>query len=168
MSSIKDIPGVNQQLKRLEKENEVKKANASKKYGETASTSGTTEARKDSVEISSAGREMLAQKAQSEKFISTVKNSDTLSGNEKDAIREKIAADYYSNPEVVDKIANDVVDSYQNFKDSITGDEKSVGVNKSTIADYLGEIQNKIQAGEYNRENVIDLIVEKMYSAGIF
>jgi hypothetical protein len=168
MSSIRDIPGVNHQLKKLEKESEVRKANAAKKYEQASSASASQEARKDSVEISSAGRDLMAQKAQTENLVSVVKDAGTLSADERLAIREKIASDYYGNPEVVDKIVDDVVDSYQNFSSEIGKAEEPVRVTESTISDYLGEIQSKIQTGEYNRENVIDLIVERMYSAGIF
>lgn len=113
MSSIKSVFGLPQDINKNEKAKELKQvgkkvADIKKgKGGESAKTS-------DVAQISSAGKELLSLKLQAEQYVDQVKNSETLTVSEIEAIKEKIASNFYFDPEVIDKIVDKIV-SLPNF-----------------------------------------------------
>jgi len=81
-----------------------------RKAGETADTSGY-----DKAQISSAAQKLLTIKSEAVQFTAEVKDAKTISHAEIDAIKEKIASDFYFDPEVIDKIVDKLV-VLPNFK----------------------------------------------------
>lgn len=69
---------------------------------------------KDQVNISDAGRELLSLKSEAAKYLQDVKDTEVLSVEQVDSIKEKIASKYYFDPEVINKIVDKMI-SLPNF-----------------------------------------------------
>ncbi len=108
MGSINNILGMPPELNKAGKSREVRKtppgANKDEKSGKIAQKAGS-----DKAEISSVGRELLTLKMQASKYTDEVKKADTISQVEIDAIKEKIASNYYFDPEVIDKVVDKLI-----------------------------------------------------------
>jgi len=81
-----------------------------RKAGEVSKASGY-----DKAQISSAAQKLLNLKAEAVQFTAEVKDAKTISNAEIDAIKEKIASNFYFDPEVIDKIVDKLV-ALPNFK----------------------------------------------------
>ena len=90
--------------------NESANNGKARKAGEASETSGL-----DKALISSAAQRLLNIKSEAVQFTDEVKDAKTISDAEIDAIKERIASDFYFDPEVIDKIVDKLV-ALPNFK----------------------------------------------------
>ncbi|MCB0281014.1 MAG: hypothetical protein H6627_11650 [Calditrichae bacterium] len=110
MGPIKQLFSTSPDLKKTDTNKKLNKSNesASNKDQNSASVKST---QKDQVQISSKGRELLTLKIEAESYLKDIKESETVSPQELDAIKEKIASKYYFEKEVID----DLVDRLMNL-----------------------------------------------------
>ncbi|KAA3617654.1 MAG: hypothetical protein D8M58_01140 [Calditrichaeota bacterium] len=99
---------------------DLKKAESNKKIGKPTDndpgakeTNAAGNASKDQVEISNKGRELLSLKVEAENYLKEIKESEVISPQEVDAIKEKIASKYYFDEDVI----SDLVDKLVNLPD---------------------------------------------------
>lgn len=63
----------------------------------------------DKAVISNEAQKLLIQKTEAAQHASKVRESQTISREEIESIKEKIASDYYFEPEVIDKVVDKLV-----------------------------------------------------------
>ena len=117
MGAINNIFGLPPGMNKTDKSKNVggagnESANKAKarKAGDVSDASGY-----DKAQISSAAQKLLTIKSEAVQFTAEVKEAKTISNAEIDAIKEKIASDFYFDPEVIDKIVDKLV-VLPNFK----------------------------------------------------
>lgn len=109
MGAINNIlgmpPGVNKNDK-SKQTGAVGNSPAQKKArkAEGSSTSGF-----DQALISNEAQKLLTQKNEAAQYTQKVRESKTISKEEIESIKEKIASDYYFEPEVIDKVVDKLV-----------------------------------------------------------
>lgn len=104
MGPIKDISGLSQNLKKLDKQNESRKVDNKKDTGKVEKNDQVA-SEHDKAEISDAGRTLLSAKTEATNYIKHVENTRLVSETELQEIKEKISSGYYFDKKVVDKIA---------------------------------------------------------------
>ena len=108
MGSINNILGMPPELSKSGNSRAVRKTNSGDvKEEKTAGINKQSVA--DKAEISSVGRELFTLKMQAAEYTEEVKKADTISQDEIDAIKEKIASNYYFDPEVIDKVVDKLI-----------------------------------------------------------
>ncbi len=117
MGAINNIFGMPPGMNKAEKSKQVggagnDSANKGKarKAGDVSDASGF-----DKAMISMAAQKLLTIKSEAVQFTAQVKDAKTISEAEIHAIKEKIATDFYFDPEVIDKIVDKLV-ALPNFK----------------------------------------------------
>ncbi len=109
MGPIKNIFGLSQEIQKADKGKEPKRVKSDDRRHPAAGKSGSVKGSKDKAEISSVGRELLTLQMEAEKYIDHVHHVETLSSREIESIKEKIAANYYFDPEVIDKVVDKLI-----------------------------------------------------------
>lgn len=109
MGPIKDISGLSQNLKKLDKQNESRKVDSKKEAGKVDKNNQVS-SEQDKAEISDAGRTLLNAKTESINYVKDVENSRLISESELSEIREKVNTGYYFDQKVVDKIAEKLLE----------------------------------------------------------
>jgi len=105
MGSIKDIVHLSPDVNRLNKNQETKKVKSDKV--ETRSSSAESkEVSTDKAQISSAARELLNLKMEAADYLDKVRNAETISDEEVEQIKSKMANKYFADPEVIDAIVD--------------------------------------------------------------
>ena len=163
MTPINDISGIINRFKRIDREKDLKQVKSSKKTGtgkvSTASTNNTKEIKKDSVNISSSGKSLFRQKSEVSYYLKELESIKTLSKEDLIKVHQRIKSNFYSKPEVLAKIVENIVS--QGPADTQKASESN---EKSQ---QLSEIRSKINNGEYDSEEVLDVIVEKLLNTDI-
>lgn len=163
MTPINDISGIINRFKRIDREKDLKQVKSSKKTGtgkvSTASTNDTKEIKKDSVNISSSGKSLFRQKSEVSYYLKELESIKTLSKEDLIKIHQRIKSNFYSKPEVLATIVENIVS--QGPADTQKASESN---EKSQ---QLSEIRSKIINGEYDSEEVLDVIVEKLLNPDI-
>jgi len=115
MGSINTILGMPPELNKPGNAKEARKAGSGN--GKDAKTSEIKQASAsaDKAEISSVGRELLTLKMQAVNYTEEVKQASTISKGEIEAIKERIASNYYFDPEVIDKVVDKLI-ALPNYK----------------------------------------------------
>ena len=108
MSAIKNIINASPEMNKADKNKEVKQARQ-KKSQEIAKTKGKPVSI-DKAEISSAGRELLTLKAEAAAYLSKIQSAETLSAEEIEALRQKIAEGSYLSEELIDQMIDRILD----------------------------------------------------------
>ena len=109
MGPIKEIPGFSPEVKKFEKNSESKKVDDRKDAGKPEKPDANSAISADRAEISSLGRDMLSVKTEAEKYLQLIRESRIADQEELDEIREKINSDYYLDPEVIEKIIDELM-----------------------------------------------------------
>ena len=163
MTPINDISGIINRFERIDREKDLKQVKSSKKTGtgkvSTASTNDTKEIKKDSVNISSSGKSLFRQKSEISYYLKELESIKTLSKEDLIKIHQRIKSNFYSKPEVLATIVENIVS--QGPADTQKASESN---EKSQ---QLSEIRSKIINGEYDSEEVLDVIVEKLLNPDI-
>ena len=105
MGPLKSIVGLSQDIGKSEEAKETKKVEKPSRFNKKVNGQKTA-VNTDVAHISSAGREMLLLKMEAQKYVDDVGRAETLSLREIESIKEKIAANYYFDPEVIDKVVD--------------------------------------------------------------
>lgn len=166
MNPINNIPGLIQELKKFEKEDELRRIDIKKESGKEKISDTKTSSGVDNVKISTAGKKLLRQKMEISRYLDEIKNLETKSQKEIQNVQQKIADDYYSKTEVLNKIAESIIKlpTFQNIvKKNTTKD--SGNVLSKLDEDRLAEIQERIKKGKYNTQEVIDVIAERILNS---
>ncbi len=108
MGTIKNIFGMSPDINKTNRNNTEKKVNTNNKEQETGSTTKTGNSHKPAVtaDISPVGRELLTLKSEAASYIEEVRSAKTITTTEIQEIKEKIASQYYFEPEVIDQIVD--------------------------------------------------------------
>lgn len=163
MTPINDISGIINRFERIDREKDLKQVKSSKKTGtgkvSTASTNDTKEIKKDSVNISSSGKSLFRQKSEISYYLKELESIKTLSKEDLIKVHQRIKSNFYSKPEVLATIVENIVS--QGPADTQKASESN---EKSQ---QLFEIRSKIINGEYDSEEVLDVIVEKLLNPDI-
>jgi len=109
MGSIKSIFGLPQDINKNEKAKDLKRVNSKPSEIKKPQSQKSGASTSDVAQISSAGKELLSIKLQARQYVDQVKNADTLSVDEIEAIKEKIASNFYFDPEVIDEIVDKII-----------------------------------------------------------
>jgi len=108
MGSINNVLGMPPELNKAGNNREARKAGSGNgKDVKTGSVKAKASA--DKAEISSVGRELLSLKMQAAEYTTDVKKAETITPVEIDAIKERIASNYYFDPEVIDKVVDKLI-----------------------------------------------------------
>ena len=110
MASINNVLGIPPELNKSSSSKEARKAGSGIGKEAKASEMRQTSTSSDKAEISSVGRELLTLKMQAANYSSEVKQAQTISQTEIEAIKERIASNYYFDPEVIDKVVDKLVE----------------------------------------------------------
>lgn len=166
MNPINNIPGLPQELKRFEKEDELRRVDTKKESGKGKISDSKSSNGVDKVKISTAGKKLLQQKMEISRYLNEIKNLETKSQKEIQNVQQKIANDYYSKTEVINKIAESIIKlpTFQNIVKKNTKKD-SGNVLSKLDDDRLAEIQEKIKKGKYNTQEVIDVIAEQILNS---
>lgn len=163
MTPINDISGIINRFERIDRKKDLKQVKSSKKTGtgkvSTASTNDTKEIKKDSVNISSSGKSLFRQKSEISYYLKELESIKTLSKEDLIKVHQRIKSNFYSKPEVLATIVENIVS--QGPADTQKASESN---EKSQ---QLFEIRSKIINGEYDSEEVLDVIVEKLLNPDI-
>jgi len=111
MGPIKNISGLPGNVNKAEKNTDYRKVESGKQQNKSESTSAASN--KDRLEISPEARDMLSKnvEASDPQFIKEVIDAETLDASELSVIKNRVQEDFYSNPEVVDKIVQKLFES---------------------------------------------------------
>jgi hypothetical protein len=115
MASINNILGIPPESNKAGNAKESRKAGSGAGKEAKVSESKVSSTSSDKAEISSVGRELLTLKMQAANYSQEVKQAKTISENEIEAIKERIASNYYFDPEVIDKVVDKLV-ALPNYK----------------------------------------------------
>lgn len=163
MTPINDISGIINRFERIDREKDLKQVKSSKKTGtgkvSTASTNDTKEIKKDSVNISSSGKSLFRQKSEISYYLKELESIKTLSKEDLIKVHQRIKSNFYSKPEVLATIVENIVS-----QGPVDTQKASESNEKSQ---QLFEIRSKIINGEYDSEEVLDVIVEKLLNPDI-
>lgn len=158
MTIIDNISGNTEEFQRIDRDKDLKRTKSSKdlKPGKVSSVStrNTREIKKDIVDISPLGKSLLQQKSAVSHYQQEIESIKTLSQDDLFKIHQKIESNFYTKPEVLTQIVENIVS--QGPADT---QKTSVSEGKSS---RLSDIRYKIANGEYNSEEVLDVIVEKL------
>ncbi len=163
MTPINDISGIINRFERIDREKDLKQVKSSKKTGtgkvSTASTNDTKEIKKDSINISSSGKSLFRQKSEISYYLKELESIKTLSKEDLIKVHQRIKSNFYSKPEVLATIVENIVS--QGPADTQKASESNEKPQQ------LSEIRSKIINGEYDSEEVLDVIVEKLLNPDI-
>jgi len=111
MGPIKNISGLPGNVNKAEKNTDYRKVETGKQQKKSESTSAASN--KDRLEISPEARDMLSKNVEASvpQFIKEVIDAETLDASELSVIKNRVQEDFYSNPEVVDKIVEKLFES---------------------------------------------------------
>ncbi len=115
MSVIKNIFGASPDINKVDKNNDTKKVRSGVKSTGNMKEGAQIVGTGDKADISSAGREIYNLKLEAAKYVDQAKSAETISVQEVEAIKEKIASNYYFDSEVIDKIVDKLM-ALPNFK----------------------------------------------------
>jgi len=116
MGAINNILGLPPGLHKTDKNKEPARVGKdSGESGKAKKTEGNSPSVYDKAVISNEARELLSIKAEAVRHTDRVKNAETISPLEIEAIKQKIAADFYFEPEVIDKVVDKLI-ALPNYK----------------------------------------------------
>ena len=103
MGTIKNILGMSPEVNRSNQGKKIGsgKGSSSERAKSTGKSSSPVKA-----EISQIGRDFFNLKTESKNYLDEVRNSATISTAEIESIKEKIASNYYFEPEVIDQVVD--------------------------------------------------------------
>jgi len=158
LAAINNITENTDGFKRIERDKNLRRAKSSRETRPGSVSNAPAEnakvIKKDIVNISSSGKSLFERKSAVKHYLKEIDDIKTLSKEDLLRIHQRIESNFYSKPEVLTKIVEDIVS--QGPADS----------QKATVSEegprQLSEIRSKIVNGDYNSDEVLDVIVEKL------
>lgn len=164
LAAINNITGNTGGFKRIEREKSLKRTKSSRETRpakvSTAQTENTKVIKKDIVNISSSGKSLYRQKGKVSYYLNEIENIKTLSKEDLLKIHQRIESDFYSKPEVLTKIVEDIVSQGP-------ADTQKTAVSEEEPR-QLSEIRSKIVNGDYDSDEVLDVVIEKLLNSTEF
>jgi hypothetical protein len=164
LTIIDNISGNTEEFQRIDRDKDLKRTKSSKNLKpdkvSSVSTGNTREIKKDIVDISPLGKSLLQQKSAVSHYRQEIESIKTLSQDALLKIHQKIESNFYDKPEVLTQIVDNIVS-----QGPAEPQKTSVPEEKP---DHLSDIRSKIANGEYNSEEVLDVIVEKLLNPSEF
>ena len=162
MTPLKDISGLNRAIQGMEGEEKARRVR-SKKDSQAADSKNVKESqssfdRQDKVELTSKGQGQISQKENIARYVREIKQLPSQNSQDIDNIKEKVKSEFYSKPEVLDKIADSLLSGY---KPATNINERSE-TRKPASNEKLNRIRKSIGTGEYNTEKILDIITDEM------
>ena len=162
MTPLKDISGLNRPLQGIEGEEKARRVRSAKAL-QTTESKNVKEIqalfdRKDKVEITSKGKDQISQKENIARYVREIKLLPSQNSQDFSKIQQRIESDFYSKPEVLNKVAESILGS---FKPASIGKEKVAG--KKSLSDHkLNRIRENIQSGEYKSDKILNAITDEL------
>jgi hypothetical protein len=135
-------------------------AQASEKPGKTTSAGEI----KDRVELSANSRNNCKEPDDVRGELELLKSLPSLSQNRYEQIMTRIASGFYQKPEVVDKIADAMIQSPAVPAAAARNPEgiQSSSTFRNADSDWIQDIRQKIQGDVYSSDDVLNTIVDRM------
>ena len=108
MSGINELLNISASGQKINRNEDLKKVSEHKSEQKSEKTSSQSK-RADQAQISTAARGMLSMRMDAKKYIDEVEQSQTLSENEVNQLKQKIENKYFISEDVVDKIVDKLV-----------------------------------------------------------
>lgn len=159
MTSINALFGLTHPLRRVAPEEKIEQAKKNEKPAPNK-TAAETSTVADQVSISTSGKNLLLKEVEVAKYLNQIQGLMNLDEESIKAIRERIEEGHYDGPAVIAKIIADII-APPPYTDLIDTSPVAESPQPAPQTD-LEEIQNKIQKGEYFREEVTEVIAEKL------
>ena len=173
MASIRDITGMNQQIKLEKKNKNVEEVQARKKPGRSGA-SEKSQMVKDKIEISEAAAKMKTTEAEISRFVDIVRSVPSASEEEIARIESEIEAGRFEEPQVTEDVARELSKlpyfSGQ-MPETIAGylDLHELNVQrKPADPKVLEGLRQQIQNGTYKADAKMNSVAEKMAEKVIF
>lgn len=113
-----------------------------------------TNTKEDAVQVSSAGKSLLKSSKAVGDYLKEIDSVRNLSGEEAKYIEAKIESGFYSNPAVIQKVAQAISQelNVQNAK----------AVHSGLNVERLQEIVSKIRNKDYESDNIANVIADRL------
>jgi len=161
VTPIKNISTHSRDFKNIQKDEDLKRIRKSKSSESSSITAKDNDKpNSDKVNISAVGKKMLEQKADASRYFEDIKNLENINRKSTEQIKRKIATGFYSKPSVIDKIS-DAILSLPLFSEK----NQASTENTQEIEDKskgLSKIKRKLDSGDYNSDEVLDVIVDRL------
>ncbi|RMF06387.1 MAG: hypothetical protein D6762_09605 [Candidatus Neomarinimicrobiota bacterium] len=157
MTPIKELSGLNPELKKLEQRQSTRRIQPpeSKPGQEAGATKSAGGIPQDKVSISREAKTLYSQKISAEEYARLLDGIKTLTNEEKEKIQERIRTGRYNRDDVYQIVANRLVRS------------GTVGRSpESPAGESLNEVADRVQGGYYDSDEVIDTITERLLNSG--
>ena len=109
MTGIKNVISAAPDLNKVNKQNDVKKADNTQKGMKPGAAASSSSVQNDQVNISSAAQELLTKKTEASKFVEDVKSAKTLEEKEIQELKQKIRDKGYLSEEIINSIADKLI-----------------------------------------------------------
>lgn len=106
MSSIQNLYGITPEGNRVNKKDDIKQQRVAKN-GKTDKADHKPV--NDNAQISTKAKELLTLRLEARKYIDEIKKSETLTANDLEQLKAKIEQKYFTDPEVIDKIVDELL-----------------------------------------------------------
>ena len=182
IENISNLPNYNKNIKKQnqadsEKTKENQQVNSDKSSAESAKSSANKKANsaQDKVEISRQARQAGTTRDQGqvtvEKYAQELKSLKTASKGKLKEVHKNIKSGKYSNSKVLNEIVNSMVE--QGGMDTVESANQVTQSQNAESSDTISEervqeIQQNIDNGKYESEDVLDTIVDSMTNPQLF
>jgi len=109
MTGIKNVISAAPDLNKINKQNDVKKADTAQKGKQPRTAAAASSVQNDQVKISSVAQELLIKKTEASKYVEDVMSSKTLQEKELLEIKQKIQDKSYLSEKQIDAIADKLI-----------------------------------------------------------
>ncbi len=168
MDPLQNINGLLQEYQKLDRNKGIKRTPDSTSSLNTGSVndsqSAADAAAKDSVSISSDSKSMLEKQQEVSRYMQELESIHSMDDEQLNKIKGRLESGYYNEPAVTEKVMHDLIFSAplpanNVFKNAGTEDVKAADTaNNSDLAAIREKIQNK----EYNSEQVLSTVANKI------
>ena len=163
MTPLKDISGFERNLQGIKNEDKIRqiKSSKNKQISEENKINDKSEVfkTKDRVDISSKGISRSATlKEDIDRYVREIKQLPTSNARDLANIQERVSSNFYSKPEVLDKVTDSLIMSFRN---SHISSEKIIE-KKSLDTKKIDQIREQIKSGAYNTNKILDVITDEI------
>ena len=162
MTPLKDITGFDRNIQGVENDEKIRRVKSTKnsqvsKSDQINEKSGSF-ATKDRVDISQKATSRASLREEIKRYAQEVKQLSSRDAQEFSKIQNRVGSNFYSKPEVLNKVAESLLVS---FKNTHVSNEK-LEEKKSLNDKRLERIRDQIESGEYNSNKILDVITDEI------